>query len=168
MQNRQLSWLRLLPFLLALLALSGCVQDTGAVAEMRRDDWFYSRLGWMSLVAAILGVLIGLFHLCRLRFLPGELHANRQARSKFGRWIIVAALAGAAWLLIDAWMVFPFDEFASLNFADALFSVFLNYRTLLVLLVGLAVFSLFVAVSTRFFKGDCRCKYAFIPGPKGK
>ena len=168
MQNRKLNWLRLLPLLLVLLALSGCAQDTGAVQEMRRDDWFYSRLGWMSLAAAISGVLVGLFHLCRLRFLPGELHANGQARRKFGLWLIAAALAGAAWLLVDAWTIFPFDEFASLNFADALFSVFLNYRTLLVLLLGLGVFSLFVAVSTRFFKGDCRCKYAFIPGPEGK
>jgi hypothetical protein len=168
MQNRKMSWLRLLPFLPVLLTLSGCVQEAGAVQEMRRDDWFYSRLGWMALVAAIVGVLVGLFHLCRLRFLAGELHANGQARRKFGFWLIIMALAGAAWLLVDAWMIFPFDEYASLNFADALFSVFLNYRTLLVLLLGLGVFSLFVAVSTRFFKSDCRCKYAFIPGPKGK
>lgn len=168
MQNRKFNWLRLLPLLLVPVTLSGCAQDAGAVQEMRLDDWFYSRLGWMSLAAAIVGVLVGLFHLCRLRFLAGELHANGQARRKFGFWLIIAALAGAAWLLVDAWMIFPFDEYASLNFADALFSIFLNYRTLLVLLLGLGVFSLFVAVSTRFFKGDCRCKYAFIPGPKGK
>lgn len=154
--------------MLGLLALNGCAQNSDAVQEAKIEEWFYSRLMWMALAAAIIGTLVGLFHLCRLRFMPGELHANRQARRKFGLWFIIAALVGGIWLLIDAWVIFPFNEFASLNFAEALLSVFLNYRTLVVLLVGLTVFTLFVALSTRFFKRDCRCKYAFIPGPEGK
>jgi hypothetical protein len=165
MRRREIDYLRLTVVLLGVLALNGCAQDTGVIQQAKIDEWFYSRLMWMSVAAAILGVLVGLFHLCRLRFLPGELNANRQARKKLGLWLIIMSLAGGSWLLLDAWVIFPFNEFASLNFAEALLSVFLNYRTLVVLLVALIVFTLFVAISTRFFKSDCRCKYTFIPGP---
>lgn len=168
MRNKKNSLFRLAAALLGLLVMTGCAQGVGSVEQMKLDDWFYSRLIWMPLGAAIFGVLVGLFHLCRLRFFPGELTADRQARKKFGLWLIIMSLVGAVWLLVDAWVIFPFDEFTSLNFAEALLSVFLNYRTLIILLVWLVAFALFVAISTRFFKPDCRCKYAFIPGPEGK
>jgi hypothetical protein len=116
----------------------------------------------MGLAASIVGVLVALFHLCRLSFPPGEFSARRQARKKFGFWLIIAFLGGSIWLLIDAWVVFPFDELTSLSFSQVFWDVFLNYRTLLVLFLGIVVFSIFVAISSRFFKADCRCKYAFI------
>lgn len=152
-------------FLVAILLFSAATTGCGealSVDPMKLDNWFYSRLIWMTLVAAIVGILVALIHLCRLRFPPGELHAKKQARKKFGIWLIIVFISGAIWLLIDAWIIFPFDELTSLNFAQAFLDVFLNYRTFFVLAVGIIVFSIFVAISTRFFKADCRCKYAFI------
>jgi hypothetical protein len=159
MTNRQKLFLSAL--VLLLVTTSNC-GEAGSVDPMKLDNWFYSRLVWMSLAATIVGILVGLIHLCRLPFPPGELHAKRQARKKFGIWLVVVFVAGSIWLLIDAWEIFSFDELTSLNFSQAFWGVFLNYRTLLVLFLGVFVFSFFVAISTRFFKADCRCKYAFL------
>jgi hypothetical protein len=146
--------------LLLLVNTMGC--EAGAVDPIKLDEWFYSRLLWMSLAAAIVGVLAAIFHLCRLSFPPGEYHAKKQARKKFGIWLIIVLVCGSIWLIVDAWAIFQFDELTSLGFTQTLMNVFLNYRTFLVLLLGLLVFSIFVAFGTRFFKADCRCKYAFI------
>ena len=148
--------------ILLLSAATTSCSEAGSVDPMKLDDWFHSRLMWMALVAAIVGVLVALLHLCRLSFPPGEYHAKWQARKKFGIWLIVVFVAGSIWLLIDAWEIFRFDELTSLTFSQAFWDVFLNYRTLLVLFLGVVIFSIFVAISTRFFKADCRCKYAFI------
>lgn len=146
--------------LIFLTTTAGC--DAGSVDPIKLDEWFYSRLMWMPLVAAIVGVLVGVFHLCRLGFPPGEYHAKWQARKKFGVWLIVVFVGGSSWLLIDAWTIFPFDDLTSLNLGQAFWDVFLNYRTFSLLFLGIFVFSVFVAISTRFFKADCRCKFAFI------
>jgi hypothetical protein len=159
MKNRQRLFLSAL--LLLSVTTSSC-GEAGSVDPMKLDNWFYSRLVWMSLAAAVVGILVALIHLCRLTFSPGELNAKRQARKKFGVWLIIVFISGAIWLLVDAWSIYPFDELTSLNFGQAFLDVFLNYRTFVVLFVGIFVFSLFVAISTRFFKADCRCKYAFI------
>lgn len=151
----------LVSLVLLSLAASGC-EEAGTVDPMKLDNWFYSRLAWMSLAAAVVGILAALFHLCRLTFAPGELNAKSQARKKFGIWLILIFISGAFWLLIDAWSIYPFDELTSLNFAQAFLDVFLNYRTFVLLLVGVVIFSTFVAITTRFFKADCRCKFAFI------
>src|SRR6185312_9768154 len=133
MRNRQRLFLSAL--LLLSVATSSC-GEAGTVDPMKLDNWFYSRLVWMSLAAAVVGILVALFHLCRLTFAPGELHAKRQARRKFGIWLIIVFIASAVWLLIDAWTIFPFDELTSLNFGQAFLDVFLNYRTVLVLAEG--------------------------------
>jgi len=159
MRNRQRLFLSALVVLLVTTSSCG---EAGSVDPMKLDNWFYSRLAWMSFAAAIVGILVALIHLCRLTFSPGELNAKRQARKKFGIWLIVVFISGAIWLLVDAWSIYPFDELTSLNFAQAFLDVFLNYRTLVVLLVGIVVFSAFVAITTRFFKANCRCKFAFI------
>src|SRR5436190_20208387 len=89
------------------------------VSTARVEDWFYSRLVWAAVLAAITGAMIGAFHLSRLRTRPNELQVNGQARRKFWIWSAILAAAGAVLLLIDIWMLYSFDS-VSLNFTDAL------------------------------------------------
>ena len=136
------------------------------VANEALDEWFYSRLLWGAIVGVITGLLIGLADLCRLKFeVKGSLHINNRARRKLLIWIAIIFVCGAIVLFIDAWLLYPFGVM-SLTFFDATL-IWLNYRMLLVLLATIIVFVLVVAIGTRF-KSGCRCRYAFIPGPKGK
>jgi hypothetical protein len=135
------------------------------VPTERLDDWFYSRLGWGTLLAAIVGALIGTFHLSRLRFQHSSLAVNGQARAKLGIWLIVVFVVGGILLLLDAW-TYPFIT-TSLDFSDAFREVWLNYRTIGVLFVSLAAFCFFVALTTRYVPWS-RCPYAFWLGPRGK
>jgi H+/Cl- antiporter ClcA len=136
------------------------------VANESLDEWFFSRLLWGALIGVIAGVVVGLGDLCRLKFeINGSLNINNHARRKLLFWIAIIFILGAIILFVDAWLLYPFG-ILSLTFSDAT-QVWLNYRMLLVLLATITVFILVVAISTRF-KSGCRCRYAFIPGPKGK
>jgi len=135
------------------------------------DDWFYSRLAWGAVAGAFLGVLASLFHLCRLEFKvrsskDSDLTVDGQARRKFGIWLLCLFFVAAILLFLDAWLLYDFDSI-SLGVWDALGRVWANYRTLLIEIIMLATFALTVAFVTRF-KSDCRCRYAFIRGPRGK
>jgi H+/Cl- antiporter ClcA len=137
------------------------------VAKEALDEWFYSRLVWGLLIGVVAGIFVGLVHLCRLEFgFKGALNVNNRARRKLLLWVAVVFLIGATLLFLDAWLLYPFGT-NSLSFWDALTQVWSNYRMLLVLFVTLVVFVLLVAIATRF-KSDCRCRYAFIPGPQRK
>ena len=136
------------------------------VANEALDEWFYSRLLWGAVIGIITGLLIGLADLCRLKFeVKGSLHINNRARRKLFIWIAIIFVCGAIILFLDTWLLYPFGVM-SLTFFDATL-IWLNYRMLLILLTTIIVFVLVVAISTRF-KSGCRCRYAFIPGPKGK
>ncbi|MEA2175514.1 MAG: hypothetical protein QOD00_3106 [Blastocatellia bacterium] len=136
------------------------------VSQEVLDEWFYSRLVWAALAGAIFGIVAGLAHLCRLQFQLNSLNVNGQARKKFWVWFIVIAVLGALALFLDAWLVYSFSAL-SLAFGEALTQVWLNYRTLLILLTLVVAFVVTVAISTRL-KSDCRCRYAFLPGPRSK
>jgi|SRR5882724_12449002 len=147
-----------------LIPLRVAAQES--VSTERIEDWFYSRLVWAGVLAAILGGLVGALHLSRLRAQTSELHVNRQARRKFWVWTIILLIAGAVLLLVDVWTLYSFDT-VSLSFTDALTQVWFNYRTILVLLVAFISFYVVVALTTRFINSS-RCPYAFLPGPRGK
>jgi hypothetical protein len=155
--------------LLCAAALMGpiTVYAQDVVAKEALDEWFYSRLLWGALTGFTAGIVIGLAHLCRLQFqYKGALHINSRARRKLLIWVTVIFVVGAALLFLDAWLLYPFGT-VSLTFWDALTQVWSNYRMPLVLFVTLILFVLAAAITTRF-KSDCRCRYAFIPGPEGK
>ena len=151
---------------LLALAITKTANAQTVVSTARVEDWFYSRLIWAALLAAMMGAVIGAFHLSRLRTRPTELQVNGQARRKFWLWSAILAVAGAVLLLIDIWMLYSFDS-VSLNFIDALTQVWFNYRTILILLAAFICFYITVALTTRFVRNS-RCPYAFIPGPRGK
>jgi len=130
------------------------------------DEWFYSRLLWGVILGGSIGIIVGLAHLCRLQFDVKALNVNSPARRKFITWVIGIFVIGAILLLLDAWLLYDFSAL-SLAFSEALTQVWMNYRMLLILLATLFIFTLAVAISTRL-KSDCRCRYAFIPGPRGK
>lgn len=145
----------------------GSVLAQEIVTKESLDEWFYSRLLWGVLGGALVGLLIGLAHLCRLPFqYKGALNINSRARRKVLTWAGALFLVGAIVMLLDAWLLYPFGMM-SLSFREALTQVWSNYRTLLILLATLTTFLLVIAVATRL-KSDCRCRYAFIPGPHGK
>lgn len=137
------------------------------VAKESLDEWFYSRLLWGILVGIVAGIVIGLAHLCRLSFeYKGALNINNRARRRLLAWATVIFAVGAILLFLDAWLLYPFGTM-SLTFWETLTQVWLNYRMLLILFATLVIFVLLAAIATRF-KSDCRCRYAFIPGPQGK
>jgi hypothetical protein len=143
------------------------VYAQGVVAKEALDEWFYSRLLWCGLTGLVAGIVIGLVHLCRLSFeYKGVLNVNNRARRRLLAWVATIFVVGAILLFLDAWLLYPFGPM-SLTFWDALTQVWLNYRMLLILFATLGLFVFVVAISTRF-KSDCRCRYAFIPGPQGK
>lgn len=167
MQSRRLRAAQFLAvFTAALLVLPSEVLAQDSVAKELLDEWFYSRLLWGVVIGLLLGLVAGLAHLCRLHFETGILHVNSQARRKFLRWLIGISAAGAIFLFLDAWLLYPFSS-VSLQFWEAATQVWMNYRMLAVLAVTLLMFTVAVAVATRL-KGDCRCRYAFLPGPQGK
>src|SRR5581483_9507972 len=150
----------------ALLLLPVSVEAATRVKVEQLDDWFYSRLLWGGFIGALAGVVVSLTHLCRLRFAIGELQVNRQARRKFLLYLTLLLAVAGSLLLVDAWALYPFDG-TSLQFSEAFEQVWMNYRTLVVLLCTLGLFSVTVALATRL-KSNCRCRYAFLPGPQGK
>jgi hypothetical protein len=154
--------------LLAVLLPAGVFAQE-IVSKESLDEWFYSRLLWGVVCGAVIGVLIGLVHLCRLPFQVSQsnpLHVNSRARKSFGIWAAVIFVVGAILLFLDAWMLYPFGAI-SLQFSETLSQVWLNYRMLLILLAILGAFTITVALATRL-KSDCRCRYAFLRGPQGK
>lgn len=171
MKSMKLRAIRFIPLLLlalALVPLSVYAQD---VTMEELDDWFYSRIAWGAFVGAFLGVVASLFHLCRLKFKvrsskDSDLTVDGQARRKFGIWLLCLFFVAAILLFLDAWLLYDFDNI-SLGVWDVLGRVWANYRTLLIEIIMLVTFALTVALVTRF-KSDCRCRYAFIRGPRGK
>src|SRR5205807_2988245 len=90
--------------LTVLLPLRVVAQEL--VSTERIEDWFYSRLVWSAVLAAIFGGFVGALHLSRLRAHTGELQVNAQARRKFWVWTIFLLVAGAILLLVDIWTLF--------------------------------------------------------------
>ena len=157
---RTLAW----TIFMALLApVSAYAQDLIVEPELL-EDWYYSRLVWGVVIGFIAGALVGAFYLSQLKFPHNALHINGLARKKFGGGLFVLFILGGILLLIDAWMLFPFDT-TSLTFSEALLQVWLNYRTILILAVTMGAFSIAVAVTTRLMPGS-HCPYAFLPGPR--
>ena len=156
----------LLLILLLMLQMPAQVLGQDPIAKEALDEWFYSRILLGLVFGVVAGVVIGLVHLCRLHFTyQGALNVNSPARLRMLIWLAVIFIAGAILLFLDAWFVYPFG--ATLGFWDVLTQVWTNYRMLLVLLSTTLVAGLVAAVATRL-KSDCRCRYAFIPGPEGK
>jgi hypothetical protein len=157
---------RIICCLLALVALvppAAYAQE--AITTESLDDWFYSRLLWSAVVGAIIGVLLGLFYLCRLPFEQRQgLNVNRQAKRKF--WAVLATLSVvcAVLLFMDVWQLHEFGPL-SLQFGEAFSQVWWNYRTLFVLAATALAFWLAVALTTRL-KPGCHCRYAFLRGPR--
>lgn len=169
MRNRK-SWLILflIWLLLAVVLLPISVFAQELVSQEVLDEWFYSRLIWGALAGSLIGILAGLTHLCRLQFQVNvnSLNVNNQAHKKFAIWIVLLLIAGGGLLFLDAWLGYTFRS-SSMTFGEAMAQVWLNYRMLLILLALLGTFTLMVALSTRL-KPDCHCRYAFLPGPRGK
>lgn len=135
------------------------------VPQERLDDWFYSRLAWGLLIAAIAGALVGCLHVSRLKFPPDLHQINGLARKRVGVWVMILFVLGALWLLLDA-SSYPFNDY-SLEVADAFGQVWLNWRTLVTLLTATLSFLLLVALTTRYAPWS-RCRYPLWPGPQGK
>ena len=166
--RKRKSWsLQLLIWPLVILVLSpATVFAQDPISQEALDEWFYSRLIWGALAGALIGILVGVAHLCRLQFRVNSLNVNSQAHRKFVIWLVLLLIIGGGALFLDAWLLYPFSAL-SMAFGEALTRVWLNYRMLLILLALLGMFTLMVALSTRL-KSDCRCRYAFLPGPRGK
>lgn len=168
MQSRKSFSTQALIFLLTVLVLfPGTVSAQEPISKAALDEWFYSRLIWGVGAGIIAGGLAGVMHLCRLPFQFGSLNVNSRARRRFAFWTVAVLLIGFILLFLDAWLLHPFRENVSMTFGEAFTEVWLNYRTILILVVTIGVFTLAVAVSTRL-KSDCNCRYAFLPGPRGK
>lgn len=147
------------------LLCSGTVYAQEVVPQERLDDWFYSRLGWGLLVAAIAGALVGALHVSRLKF-PPELHQiNGLARKRVGVWMMLLFVLGGLWLLLDA-SSYQFTDY-SLKVGVAFGQVWLNWRTLVTLLTATVSFLLVLALTTRYVPWS-RCPYILWPGPQGK
>ena len=165
MRSRALRWLIYPLLLLTLLPQKVLAQEL--VTEEALNAWFYSRLIWAVVIGFVAGLVISMADLCRLRFpYVGALNVNSQARRKFGLWLSALFTVGAVVLFIDAWKLFPFGM-ASLAFGDVFSQIWINYRTMLVLLSMIVVLVAVVGLATRL-KSDCRCRYAFIPGPRAR
>ncbi len=167
MRDRNWQMLSAILISLTFLGMPVSVMAQEIVTKESLDEWFYSRLLWGALAGVLLGLLIGLAHLCRLPFqYKGALNINDRARRKLLVWAVAISIVVALLLLLDAWLLYPFGT-NSLSLSEALTQVWLNYRTLLILVATLSALVLLVALATRL-KSDCRCRYALIPGPRGK
>lgn len=168
MRTNRLGSLRILICISTLLVLdASSAHAQGIVSAEKLDDWFVSRLAWGAVAGLIIGVVIGLVHLCRLKYQITALQLNSAARKKFIMWGIILLVVCAILLFVDAWLLYPFSKTANLGFWETLTRVWFNYRTLTILVVTFGTFTLAVALATRL-KADCRCRYAFLPGPRGK
>jgi hypothetical protein len=137
------------------------------ITEEALNEWFYSRLLLALAVGAVAGFAISKFHLCNLTYAyTGALNINSRARRKLMMWIGVFSCVGALLLFIDAWVMFPFGP-AGLRVGEVFTQVWTNYRMLLVLLTMNLAILLVVALATRL-SPRCRCRYAFIGGPRAK
>ena len=167
MRYQKIRALQIVFFLLTnLVLLPAVVQAQEPVSTEALDDWFYSWLTWGTVLGIILGIVVGLAHLCRLQFQHSALNINSQARRKFWLWFFLTLAGVAILMFLHAWLIYPFESF-SLSFAEAFGAAWFNYRTLIVILATLGTFTLAVFLTTRL-KPDCRCRYAFLPGPRGR
>ena len=171
MKGIKLRAARLTPLLLLALALVPLSVHAQDITMEELDDWFYSRMALAAVVGVLLGAGASIFHLCLLKFRvrsnkESDLTVDGQARRKFGIWLLCVFFATAILLFLDAWLLYDFDDI-TLGLGDALSRVWANYRTLLIEGIVLVTCALTVAVVTRL-KRDCRCRFAFIPGPRGK
>jgi hypothetical protein len=150
---------RLFAVAAALITLSMTSYAQTVTPEMV-EDWFQSRYLWVFGTAAAMGILVALFHLCRLRFGPDEITIKWQARSKFLFWLIAVLILSGIFLLIDIWKLYPFETFIGVT--EAFSQVWLTRQTL-ILLVGIGViFALVTALTTRL-KRQSPCRYALWP-----
>lgn len=166
MRTRSQRYVRLPILICSLLLMSaGSAQAQSVLSVERLDDWFKSRLAWGLLISAIAGALVGTFHISLLKFPPTLLHINGIARKRIGLWAIIVFVLGCLWLLVDAWS-YPFAEYDTLDFGAAFSEVWMNWRTLLIIIPCLFSFVLLVATTTRWMPWS-RCRYVLWPGPQG-
>src|ERR1700752_3912334 len=99
---------RLIWLLAAVMLLPQRIFAQELVSPEMLDEWFYSRLICAAVAGALAGILVGLAHLCRLRFKVDSLDVNRQARRKFLIWSLVVVICGAIMIFLDAWLLYPF------------------------------------------------------------
>ena len=166
MRSRSQRHARPLVLICSLLLMSaGTVHAQSVLSVERLDDWFKSRLVWGLLISAFAGALVGAFHISLLKFPPTLLHINGIARRRIGLWAIIVFALGGLWLLADAWS-YRFADYDTLDFGAAFREVWLNWRTLLVIMVSVLSFLLTVAAATRWLPWS-RCRYVLWPGPQG-
>lgn len=148
---------------LLIIFTSGCRVEM-VIQQGDLKDWFISRLGWAVAVSAVLGAVAARL-LCRLPIKAPLLDCIGAARARFTLWLLALFLLATPLILwYDAWLAQPFGEGNELGALAVLSVAILNWRTLGLMAVAALVFSLSVAVFTRYLFGrTCNCKYAFIP-----
>lgn len=144
-----------------LLVPSQLLAQNSPITEQSLNNWFYSRIVWISVLFAGIGFLVGWLHLSRIHYKPPRLVVDGQARKALLIWVLIALIVGAILLIVDAWTIYPFS-FTSLTFSEAFGKVFLSYQGFMVLLCAVAAFFIAAAIATRVLP-ESHCPHAFIP-----
>lgn len=154
--------------LLVLWVILTVVSGSNAPISTRYlHDWFISRIAWSPLFGLFCGVMLGIYLGGSIRYRPKEPDINRDTRQRFLMWLGFLFFTSILLLVIDA--IFLYDFRVRVSVLNAITSVLLNWRALVVCLTFLLSITLICAVYLRFWRGGTLpMRYAMWPvAPKG-
>jgi hypothetical protein len=107
-----------------------------------------NRIWYIAVVGASLGWLVAVLWLPRLSSLPHK-DDNSRARGQFYIALILSIIGLAIYLIIDASFIYRFGR-QTYTFWEAFLQVWLTWQTFVMLLLAALLFTLVVALWTRF------------------
>jgi hypothetical protein len=134
---------------LTLLQVEAAFAQTNRIPPIHIDEWFANRVWYIAAAGALAGGLWAGFWLPRLFSSVPHQDDNRRARKRFYFAWASVVVAIAAYLLIDAALIYRFGR-QTFTFWESFLQVWLTWQTFVMLLLSAIMFFLIVALWTRY------------------
>ena len=132
------------------------------LTEEEKLQWFVGRVPMWSAYGFIVGTIVSLAWLRRVKYVPENLSIDGRVRRRFLVALFLSLMAFGMTVWVDLWLFYSFETIIQ-GPMEALTETWRSWQTfLLITLAGLT----FYAASLLWTRGAFSGRYALWPGPK--
>ncbi|HKU76918.1 MAG TPA: hypothetical protein VJR02_23610 [Pyrinomonadaceae bacterium] len=132
------------------------------LTEDEKMQWFVVRLPFWAVYGLIVGTIVSVAWLRRVKYIPENLSIDNKVRRRFVAALLLSLLVFEMTVWLDFWLFYSFETVLQ-GPIEALSETWRSWQA--ILLIGLASV-MFYAASFFWTRGAFSGRYALWPGPK--